>query len=90
MKRILILCVLALGLVFAGCNSNNPGDDGIDSKGKATATRIDQIAKSSGGDWDKVTQEDKDYLLKEFGGEQTAKMLLQSKAGKLKATGGGK
>lgn len=90
MKRLLILCVLAVGFAVVGCNSNNPGDDGIDAKGKATATRVDQIAKASGGDWSKVSQEDKDFLLKEVGSEQSAKMVLQSKAGNLSAAPGGK
>jgi len=88
MKRILILCLLAFGLVAAGCG-NNTDDDGLSSTEKATASRIDQIAKSSGGDWSKVSQDDRDYIVKQVGDEISAQKLLQNKAGLMKGRGGG-
>ena len=89
MKRILILCLLVVGFVAAGCG-NNPDADGLSSTEKEAASRLDQIAKSSGGDWSKVSQSDKDYMLQQFHSEQTAKKMLQNKAGLLKGKAGGK
>lgn len=88
MKNILIFALAAL---IVGCG-NNPGDDGISGKDKETGSRLEQIAKASGGDWDKLSQADKDFLVKDVaqGSEQTAKMLLQSKAGRLSGGPGGK
>ncbi len=88
MKNILILALAAL---IVGCG-NNPGDDGISGKDKETSSRLDQVAKASGGDWEKLSQTDKDFLVKDVaqGSEQTAKMLLRNKAGQLSGGPGGK
>lgn len=86
MKRLLPF----LAIVLAGCG-NNMSDDGLPDKDKQAASRLDQIAKQSGGDWERVSQADRDYLVKEIsmGSEPSARMLLQQKAGTLKATPGG-
>lgn len=88
MKRLLILGLLVVGFIAAGCG-NNPSDDGVSAQGKETASRLDQIAKSSGGDWSKVSQADKDYMIQQFHSERTAEMMLKNKAGLLHSTPGG-
>jgi len=87
MKNLLLFAVAALAI---GCG-NNPGNDGVSAKDKEMGSRLDQIAKASGGDWEKLSQADKDFLTKDVahGSEQTAKMLLQSKAGKMSGGPGG-
>lgn len=83
--------ILATFVAFlVGCG-NNMDDDGLNKGQKQAADRIDVIAKASGGDWDKVSATDRDYLVNTVsaGSEQSAKMLLLGKAGKLKATPGG-
>lgn len=80
-----------LGLILAGCATNDMSDDGLSAGDKQAANRLAEIAKTSGGDWNKLSQSDKDYLVNDVahGSEQTAKMLLQSKAGKMSGGAGG-
>ncbi len=75
-------------LVLVGCG-NNMADDGLTDKDRQAVSRIEAIAKQSGGDWEKVSAADRDYLVKDvsMGSEQSAKMLLQQKAGTLKGGG---
>ena len=53
--------------------------------------RLQEISDKSGGDWDKVSEDDKKYLINDVshGSEQSAKMLLMARGGKLKAKPGG-
>ena len=86
-----LLFAIALATLVIGCG-DKATDDGLSSKDKAASSRLDQIAKASGGDWAKISQADRDFLVNEIsmGSEQSAKMLIQGKAGRLKATPGGK
>jgi hypothetical protein len=83
--------VAVLAVLLVGCGDKIT-DDGLSSKEKAASSRLDQIAKASGGDWEKISQADRDFLINEIsmGSEQSAKMLIQGKAGRLRATPGGK
>lgn len=89
MRKLLLFCLLPC-IVAIGC-SGGASDDGLPSKDKQSASRLDEIAKKTGGDWQKLTPEDKDFLVNEIsmGSEQSAKMLLEGKAGKHRATPGG-
>jgi hypothetical protein len=70
-----LIMVVAAALTM-GCHSD-AGQPLSDTQ-KTSADRLATISKSSGGDWDKVSQEDKDYLIKNLanGDEHTAKMLI--------------
>lgn len=84
MKRFIPLAVTCCSLAFViGCSSDDKGD-GLAKKDQEAISRIDQIAKASEGDWSKVSEADKKYLVNDvsMGSEQSAKMLLQAKAGK--------
>lgn len=86
---ILSMSLLVLPLLSTtGCSKS---DDGMSSQQQEKANRLDTIARQSGGDWEKVSQADRDYLVKELssGNEASAKMLLLAKAGKLTMAPGG-
>ena len=91
-KPWLIMFALASAALVGGCGSGASGDDGLTKSDQQAASRLDDIAKASGGDWDKVPEADKKYLVNDIaqGSEQSAKMLLKGKAGKLTAAPGGK
>ena len=90
MKKLAMLA-LALLIVAVGCGPSG-GDDGLKKEDVQAASRVDQIAKASGGDWSKVSDADKKYLVDEvsMGSEKSAQMLLMAKSGKLQAAPGGK
>lgn len=83
-----ILMGLILLTPLAGCKHEN---DGMSEQQQEKANRLDTIVKTSGGDWEKVSAADREYLVKELasGSESSAKMLLLAKAGKIKGTPGG-
>lgn len=73
---------------LTGCGNR---DDGLKPEEQKMATRLDEIVKKSGGDWNKLSPEDRDYLVKDIsqGSEPSARMLLQAKAGRLQRSPGG-
>jgi len=84
MRRFSVFLIVCFSIAFTiGCSSDDKGD-GLTQKDQEAISRLDQIAKASGGDWDKVSDADKKYLINDvsMGSEQSAKMLLQAKAGK--------
>lgn len=87
-KGLYVLMGLLLLTVFVGCKHD---DDGMSEQQQVRTSRLDTIAKTSAGDWTKVSAADQEYLVKELahGNEESAKMLLLAKAGKLKGTPGG-
>ncbi len=90
MKKIILLFAVVASIALVGC-SGSTSDDGLSPQEKQSASRLDDIAKKSGGDWDKLSQEDRDFLVKDLsmGSEISARKLLEGKAGKLKASPGG-
>lgn len=78
-----ILWASAFLVPLAGCSQS---DDGLSTAQKQQADRLDEIAKKSGGDFDKLSATDKDYLLKNLAdnNEKTARMLLMAKTGGFK------
>ncbi|HZO88378.1 MAG TPA: hypothetical protein VFB38_08560 [Chthonomonadaceae bacterium] len=85
---VILLAACLVSVPVAGCHRE---DDGLSPKQRQTVDRLDEIAKKSGGDWDKVSQADRDYLVNEVahGSEQSAKMMLMAKGGKMHANPGG-
>jgi PHP family Zn ribbon phosphoesterase len=84
---ILLLAALALS-VGVGCSKP---DDGMKPEEKQMASRLEEITRKSGGDWNKLSEADRQYMVKEIGqgSEQSARMLLQARAGRLRVTPGG-
>jgi hypothetical protein len=83
--------LLALSVVPAAVSGCRKEDSGLKPEQQQTADRLDEIAKRSGGDWDKLSQSDRDYMVKEIGhgSEQSARMVLSAKGGKLQVHPGG-
>lgn len=84
-----LLPLLVFGLMVGGCG-NNMSDDGLSKDQQQASSRIDKIAKESGGDWSKVSQADRDYLVNEvsMGSEETAKRMIQGHNGQALSPGG--
>lgn len=86
MRKIALLCasfVLAtMAIVFvSGCQQQN---NGLDKSEQRMADRLTEIARKSGGDWNKVSQADKDYVVNQIchGSVQSAEILVAMKAHK--------
>src|SRR5581483_9279407 len=83
-KLATVLAVAILSpFVIIGCKS----DSGLNPDQQQMATRLDEIVKKSGGEWNKLSDADRTYLIKDisYGSEPSARMLFMAKAGKLKA-----
>lgn len=82
------LCLALAALALAGCRP----DDGLKPEERQMASRLDEITKKSGGDWERLTDDDRRYLVQDIsrGSEPSAKLLLQARAGRLKGTPGGR
>jgi hypothetical protein len=80
--------LLLVPMLAVGCSQP---DDGIPPAEKQQANRFNEIAKASGGDWDKLSEADRQYLIKEIahGNEQSARMMLAAKTGRLRGAAGG-
>jgi hypothetical protein len=80
----LAVCLAAVGLLY-GCNRNQPAAP-VDSK----YARVDQIIKTSGGDWNKVSPEDRDFLIRDIGKGSpiSAQMTFNARAGGLRPGAG--
>lgn len=82
-----ILTVLTVAAI-SGCGG--PADDGLSKSDQTLVSRLDQIVKKSGGNWDALSADDKAYLVKEvgYGDERNAKMYFLSQTGGLKGHAG--
>jgi hypothetical protein len=69
--------------MIAGCQK---ADDGLSADQQKITDRLDEIAKKTGGDWEKLNDVDKKYLVTELGhgNETSARMILSAKGGKLR------
>lgn len=75
----LAMVCLGLAMPLAGCHQD---ENALSPEEEKKSDRLDEIAKKTGGDWAKVTPEDKDYILKNLAhDENSAKMLLMMKTG---------
>ena len=94
MKRTINTCFIATALLAsifgqAACGKSE-GDDGMSKEQKVQSDRLHQIATKSGGDWDKLSQSEKDeVLVLVHGNEQSARMLLRGASGGLRGQPGG-
>ncbi len=83
----LISTAAIMTAVLTGCRGQG---DGMSDTQKETANKMQEIASKSGGDWDKLSQADRnEYLKATNGSEQAAKMLFQARTGKLRGNPGG-
>lgn len=82
---VLGLLTLSFGALFlSGCGQG--GGDGLSKEMVDVSNKSDQIIKSANGNWDSLSPEDKQYLIKEVGSgdEYNAKMYFSAKSGTLK------
>ncbi|MBM3492912.1 MAG: hypothetical protein FJX72_01115 [Armatimonadetes bacterium] len=79
-------CCLLLPAI--GCRKQ---DDGLTSSQRREGDRLSRIAKRTGGEWNKLTQEERTFLIKNlsYGNEGSARMLLLAAAGKIGGKPGG-
>ncbi len=78
MKKILLLvgAIAVLGAA-AGCSGD---DSGLTPQQQKMGQDLDALAKSSGGDWSKLSAAQQQELVQSTGSEATAKSVLQMKA----------
>lgn len=76
MKRFLPL--LALAVVAAGCSSSQ--DDGMSASDTKLANDVNTWVKSTNGDWDKLSAEQKQQMIQSAGSEATARKVFEMKA----------
>jgi hypothetical protein len=83
------IAAVVIAAPIAGCHSDN--SQPLSDTQKQGADRLAKAARESGGDWDKVSREDKDYILKNVanGDEHTAKMLIAPPPGRAGGPPGG-
>lgn len=76
---VLATCFVAALVAAAGCSG---GDNykGPPAETQQKSSRLEDIQKKTGGDWNKLSAEDKDYLVNTIshGSESTAKMLIEA------------
>jgi len=70
---------LAALLGAAGCQGN---DSGLTADQEKMGNNVNAWAKSSGGDWDKLTPDQQQTMIKSVGNEKSARMVLQMTAHK--------
>lgn len=80
--------LLPFGGFLAGCSRN---DDGLSAEQRQTGDRLSEIARKTDGDWNRLTDADRDFLVNQMshGNEQSARMLLLGAAGKIGGRPGG-
>ena len=88
-KIVLMALTMPMLACLIGCQ---PPDDGIAPAEKQMADRFNGIVKSSGGDFDKLSTADREYVVKEVahGDANTARMILAAKSGRLRGNPGGR
>lgn len=85
----LVALPLLIGLGGSvGCRKT---DDGLSQAQRQAGDRLSIIAKRTDGDWNKLTAEERKFLIDElsYGNEQSARMLLLAAAGKIGGRPGG-
>lgn len=70
-------------VLFAGCHPA-ARDQITDPHQQQVMSRVDALVKSTGGDWTKLSQADRDYLIQETGKgqEMPARMVFAARAGR--------
>ncbi len=75
---IVLIIVLAGVAVVVNLRTCSDSTGGLSTEQVQQADRLHAIAKRTGGDWNKLTPEEKQFLVNElaYGNEQSARMLL--------------
>lgn len=83
-----VAVLLPVGGLLAGCSRDN---DGLSAEQRQAGDRLSEIARKTDGDWNKLTEADRDFLVNQMshGNEQSARMLLLGAAGKIGGRPGG-
>lgn len=77
MRTLLLLIPL---FIFAGCQGSS--DPGIPPEASDSMAKVGAAAKASGGDWDKLTEDQKKAVLARTGGDEAAaRAMLKQIAG---------
>ena len=79
MRRNLLLATVALGGLLGlsfGCHGG--ADDGLTDAQRAKGAKLSSLVTKSGGDWNKLSPDEQQYLVKEvgYGSEKTAQDYL--------------
>lgn len=84
---VLILVAITCWTLMLIYNDNLLDTSGLTKKEQRMASRIHKIAQESGGEWQNVSPEDRQFLTFEvsYGDENSARMVLSASAGKLSA-----
>ena len=85
------IVVAAAVLILPGLVGCRGQQDGLTSTQRESGDRLSRIAKRTDGDWAKLTDEERNFLIKDlsYGNEQSARMLLLAAAGKIGGKPGG-
>lgn len=72
---IIVLAAVAMVVNLRACTNSSGG---LSREQVQRADRLHEIAKRTGGDWNKLTPEEKQFLVNDlaYGNEQSARMLL--------------
>lgn len=71
--------IISAALATPGCRG---AGDGLSTEQQSKANQLDEVAKRTGGEWDKLNAADRKFLLDlESGNENSARMLLMAKTG---------
>lgn len=87
-RAALLSVLLFCGAVLSGCGA--PASD-LNKAQQDQSSRLGQIAKRTDGDWNKLSEEERQFLITDlsYGNESSARMLLLSAAGKVGGRPGG-
>lgn len=76
-SALLLLCgVITLGTLI-GCQGD---DSGLSENQTKMASQVENWAKESGGNWDKLSDEQKQTMISSVGSEDSARKVLEMKA----------
>lgn len=75
---IVLIIVLAGVAVVVNLRACSNASGGLSTEQVQQADRLHEMARRTGGDWNKLTPEEKQFLVNElaYGNEQSARMLL--------------
>ncbi|MCW5941972.1 MAG: hypothetical protein KIS66_07055 [Fimbriimonadaceae bacterium] len=86
---LLLIALSWLGAGVIGCSG--PSDDGLTKEQHATTDRFKEIVERSGGQWERLSEADRKFLVDDLsnGNENAARMMFAARSGKAPAVGPG-
>lgn len=80
-----LLAAAAAGSLLLSAGCAHQMESGLSSEQKQQSSRLGEIAQRTGGDWDKLSPDERNFLVNEpsHGSEKSARMLLLGSAGKI-------